>query len=167
MRQTALALLILLLLASPSLAQFDDVGSLDFPTSGSEEAQFYFLRGAAMLHSFGWKQAIEQFQKAQEIEPDFAMAYWGESLCYNHPLLGERDRSSPREVLARLGATPEERAAKAPTEREKGFLRAVEALFGEGEPGARRIAYMENMKRTYERFPEDPEVATGEPGGRR
>jgi len=112
MRPTTLALLILLLLASPCLAQFDEVGSLDFPTSGSEEAQFYFLRGAAMLHSFGWKQAIEQFQKAQEIEPDFAMAYWGESLCYNHPLLGERDRSSPREVLARLGATPEERAAR-------------------------------------------------------
>ena len=110
---------------------FDNVGSIDFPTSGGTEAQKRFLRGVAILHSFGWKQAIVEFQLAQELEPDFAMAYWGESLCYNHPLIGERDRESPREVLARLGDTPEERAAKAPTDREKGFLAAVEALFGE------------------------------------
>lgn len=161
MKNLALSLALLLLSSGlPLLGQFENVGSLDFPTSSlTKEAQHYFLRGAAMLHSFGWKQAIEQFRKAQEIEPDFAMAYWGESLCYNHPLLGERDRDSPRAVLARLGATPEERALKAPTDREKGFLDAVEALFGEGEPGARRIAYMETMKGLYERYPDDPEVA--------
>ena len=137
---------------------FDNVGSLDFPTSGGPEAQKHFLRGVAVLHSFGWKQAIAEFQMAQELEPDFAMAYWGESLCYNHPLFGERDRESPREVLARLGDTPEERAAKAPTDREKGFLAAVEVLFGEGSLSERRIAYMEAMERLYNAYPEDPEV---------
>ena len=77
-----------LLLRGPApAAQFDSVGSLDFPTSArSAEAQQYFLRGVAILHSFGWLQAIEQFRAAQEIEPDFALAYWGETLCYNHPL---------------------------------------------------------------------------------
>ena len=72
-----------------------DVGTLSFPTSGSPEAQESFLRGVAILHSFGYKQAIAEFQKAQELDPDFAMAYWGESFCYNHPLLGERDLDSP------------------------------------------------------------------------
>lgn len=137
---------------------FDNVGSLDFPTSGGAEAQKHFLRGVAILHSFGWKQAIVEFQKAQELEADFAMAYWGESLCYNHPLIGERDRESPREVLARLGDTPKERAAKAPTDREKGFLAAVEVLFGEGSLGERRIGYMGAMERLYNAYPEDPEV---------
>ena len=49
-----------LLLASPASAQFDSVGSLQFPTSArSAEAQHHFLRGVAIPYSFGWKHAIE------------------------------------------------------------------------------------------------------------
>ena len=61
--------------ATPAAAQFEFVGSLDFPTSTrSEEAQQRFLRGVAILHSFGWKQATEPFQAAQGLDPDFALA---------------------------------------------------------------------------------------------
>ena len=150
----------LLFVGAPAEAQFDSVGALDFQTSGSPQAQEHFLRGVAILHSFGWKQAIVEFQAAQRIEPDFAMAYWGESLCYNHPLFNEQDGESPRQVLARLAPTRTERLAKAPTEREKGFLEAVEILWGEGEWRDNRVAYMEAMDRLYERYPDDDEVAT-------
>ena len=146
--------------ARPAQAQFENVGSFEFPTSASGEAQQHFLRAAALLHSFGWLQAIEEFHAAQEIDPDFAMAYWGESLCYNHPLFNEQDGESPRQVLARLAPTRTERLAKAPTEREKGFLEAVEILWGEGEWRDNRVAYMEAMDRLYERYPDDDEVAT-------
>ena len=152
--------LTLLFVGTPAEAQLDSVGALDFPTSGSPEAQAHFLRGVSILHSFGWKQAIAEFQAAQRIEPDFAMAYWGESLCYNHPLFGEQDGESPREVLARLAPTRAARLAKAPTERERGFLEAVEVLWGEGEWRDNRVSYMEAMQRLYERYPDDDEVAT-------
>ena len=151
-----------ILLRGPApAAQFDSVGSLDFPTSArAAEAQQHFLRGVAILHSFGWKQAIEQFRAAQVIEPDFALAYWGETLCYNHPLFATApDDENPRAVLARLGATPRERAAKAPTPREKGFLQAVEALWAEGDYDERRVAYMHAMERLHRQFPADHEVA--------
>ncbi|MEE2635982.1 MAG: hypothetical protein VYE68_01960 [Acidobacteriota bacterium] len=153
--------LLTLFAAGRADAQFDSVGSLDFPTSGSPEAQQHFLRGVAILHSFGWKQAIEEFQAAQRLDPDFAMAYWGETLCYNHPLFGTGpDNENPRAVLRRLGETPEERLAKAPTDREKGFLQAVEILWAEGDYDDRRAAYMEAMLDLAERYPEDDEVAT-------
>ena len=158
-------LIVATLMAAPASAQFAAVGSLDFPTSArSEEAQRHFLRGVAILHSFGWKQAIEQFQAAQVIEPDFALAYWGETLCYNHPLFGGGpglDEENPRAALARLGDTLAERAAKAPTDRERGFLEAVEVLWGEeGSYDERRVGYMEAMGRLYERYSDDHEVAT-------
>ena len=148
------------LLASPASAQFESVGSLHFPTSArSAEAQEHFLRGVAILHSFGWEQAIEQFQAAQELEPDFAMAYWGETLCYNHPLFATSpDNDNPRAVLARLGSNRVARLATAPTDREKGFLSAVETLWGEGEYDDRRVAYMDAMRRLYARYPDDDEV---------
>ena len=153
--------LILASLATPPTAhaQFDDVGVITFPTSASGEAQEHFLRGVAILHSFGWKQAREQFHAAQAIDPDFAMAYWGESLAYNHPLVTNMNPDEPREALERLGATPEERLAKAPTEREKGFLRAVEILWGEGEHRDRAVSYMEAMGDMHRAYPDDPEIA--------
>ena len=155
----ALALLTALAPPPPAHAQFDDVGVIAFPTSATGEAQEHFLRGVAILHSFGWKQAREQFRAAQAIDPDFAMAYWGESLAYNHPLVTKMDPEEPRKALERLGATPEERIAKAPTEREKGFVRAVEILWGEGDHEERAVGYMEAMADLHEAYPDDPEVA--------
>ncbi len=157
----AAAALILASMASPpaAQAQFEDVGVITFPTSATGKAQEHFLRGVAILHSFGWKQAREQFHAAQEIDPDFAMAYWGESLAYNHPLVTNMNPEEPRAALKRLGATPEERLAKAPTEREKGLLGAVEILWGEGEHRDRAVGYMEAMADLHETYPEDSEIA--------
>ncbi len=164
MARLLLVALLVTCLASPLAAQLESVGNLRFETSASKDAQNHFLRGVAILHSFGWKQAIAEFQAAQKIEPDFALAYWGETLCYNHPLAPEQDGKTPREVLARLGASPEARLMKAPTAREKGFLRAVEALWAEGAQKddwrARRVAYMDEMARLHQEFPDDDEVTT-------
>lgn len=152
---------ICIVLFSYSIAadEMDGVGDITFPTSGSAQAQEHFLRGVATLHSFGWKQARTEFQRAQEIDPDFAMAYWGETLTYNHPLIGEWDLDTPKIVLGRLGETTEARLAKAPTARERGFLIAVEALFfGDGDTRARRTAYMNAMDSLHQRYPYDDEV---------
>ena len=141
-------------------AELAGLGSITFPTSATGPAQDRFLQGVTILHSFGWKQARAEFQAAQELDPDFAMAYWGESLCYNHPLISEWDRETPQTILRRLGATPEARLEKPKTDREQGFLAAVEALFfGDGDTVARRRAYMEEMRSLHEAYPEDEEAA--------
>ena len=160
MRYRMILLVALLGVTAPVSAQLENVGSLSFPTSAKPEAQRHFLRGVAILHSFGWKQAIAEFKLAQKVDPGFALAYWGETLCYNHPLSPEADSASPRAVLARLGTSPEARLAKASTPKEKGFLQAVEALWAEGEWRARRVAYMRAMERLHNQFPTDDEVTT-------
>ena len=96
-------------------AEHESIGTFDFPTSGSPQAQVHFELGVGYLHSFGFIQAQREFKLAQEIEPDFAMAYWGETFTYNHPFIGEWDAQSPMDTLNRLGATTEERLSKAPT----------------------------------------------------
>ena len=158
-RNAVLTAFLLAATAGQARAQFESVGVIDFPTSATGEVQDRFLRGVAILHSFGWLQAREQFHAAQELDPDFAMAYWGESLAYNHPLVSQMDATEPRKALERLAPTRAERLAKAPTDREKGFLNAVEILWGEGEHVERRVAYMEAMEQLHEDYPDDPEVA--------
>lgn len=160
MRRLLFCAVIALTLVAPAAAQLQDVGQISFPTSGSAAAQQHFLRGVAILHSFGWKQAIAEFQLAQKAQPGFAMAYWGETLCYNHPLNSQMDFKEPRAVLARLGPDRAARVAKAPTAREKGFVNAVEELWGEGDSRQRRLNYMNAMARLYAQFPGDDEVKT-------
>ena len=133
--------------------------ALWFPTSGSPQAQVHFVRGVALLHSFGYAAARAEFREAQELDPDFALAYWGESLSYNHPLQPERDPHSPRAALQRLAVTREQRLAKAPTPRERGFLAAAEALWmGAEDERTRRILHRDAMQRLHEEYPRDPEV---------
>ncbi len=45
------------------------VGDITFETSASSEAQKHFLRGVAILHSFGFEDAIDEFRKAQQLDP--------------------------------------------------------------------------------------------------
>jgi tetratricopeptide (TPR) repeat protein len=136
-------------------AALADLGDIEFPTSGSAEAQPHFLRGLLLLHSFEYRPALDAFGEARRIDPGFAMAYWGEAMALNHPIWGEQDTAGAREVLARLGATPAERQAKAPTEREKGYMAALEALYGDGDKASRDAAYSDAMGRLAARFPGD------------
>ncbi len=137
------------------------LGRLDFPTSAGPEAQAEFVRGMLLLHSFEYDDAAEAFRAAQATEPDFALAYWGEALTYNHPLWDQLDVEAGRGALARLAASPDARLAKAPTEREKDFLRAVENLFGgEGSRIERLARYRDEMRRVYEKYPGDLEAGS-------
>lgn len=145
--------------ATKTVAAEPILGDIYFPTSGSPKAQRHFLRGVLLLHNFEYDDAQTAFQKAQQVDPDFAMAYWGEAMTLNHPLWGEQDLDQARAVLARLGANEDARLAKAPTEREKGFLHAIHALYGEGDKVDRDRVYAERMRELSIRHPEDHEAA--------
>jgi tetratricopeptide (TPR) repeat protein len=136
-----------------------NLGAIRFENSGAKEAQEAFLRGVAAMHNFWYEEAAEAFQHAQEIDPGFALAYWGEALSYNHPLWSEQDIAAARAALSRFGKTRKERLDKTPTEREKMYLEAVEVLYGEGDKLARDLAYEKAMSRLTERYPEDDEAA--------
>src|SRR5262245_17910699 len=152
-RPIAIALALSALLAGPAVAQAPGVGQVRFANSGSPAAQQDFLTGLAQLHNFEYGPAAELFRKAQKTDPDFAMAYWGEAMTYNHAIWMEQDAAAARAVLQRLGPNPDARLAKAKTEREKDYLRALETLYGEGDKRARDLAYadaMEGVRRKYQ-----------------
>jgi tetratricopeptide (TPR) repeat protein len=144
-----------LILAQPARAATPAVGSVSFANSGSPAAQVDFLLGLAQLHNFQYTQAAAAFQRAQSIDPGFAMAYWGEAMTYNHAVWMQQDSAVARAVLARLAATPEARAAKAPAPREKAYLAAVEILYGDGDKYDRDRRYALAMERVHADYPDD------------
>ena len=143
--------------AQPTSAQ---LGQTEFPNSGTAEAQQPFLDGLLLLHSFEYEDARTSFKRARELDPGFAMAYWGEAMTHNHPLWLQEDLAAARQVLQDLGATPQLRLERAPTPREKAYLRAVERLYGEGDKLERDLAYAEAMRGVMEAFPDDLDAAS-------
>lgn len=153
MRSIAASLL-LLLVASAAFAQ-SDVGDVAFANSGAPAAQQSFVRGLALLHNFEYPYAAEAFRKAQELDPSFAMAYWGEAMTYTHPVWMQQNAEAARATLQRLGATPAARAAKAPTERERAYLATLDVLYGDGTKEERDFRYADAMAALHARFPDD------------
>jgi tetratricopeptide (TPR) repeat protein len=137
-----------------------ELGTIDFPTSGSAAAQPLFIKGVLLMHSFEYDDAREAFVEAQKADPGFAMAYWGEAMTFNHAVWQRTSPDLAKAALARLAATPDARRAKAPTEKEKDWLGAVEKLFGTGEKPGRDLAYADAMKRMHDKYPADDEITS-------
>ena len=135
-----------------AFAQTAQLGRIDFPTSGSREAQDNFLRGVAALHSFWYEEALEAFRSATKVDPDFAMGYWGEAMTYNHPIWLQQDIEAGRKALARIKDTSRLSA------REKALIDALRVLYGEGDKLARDLAYAEAMEKIYRDYPDDLEA---------
>ena len=144
---------VLLIAASTSIGQTNELGKVEFSTSGSEKAQAHFLRGLAALHSFWYEEALEAFRESTKAEPDFMMGYWGEAMAHNHPLWGEQDTPAARAVIAKMKDTPKLSA------RERAYLEAVKALYAEGEKTARDAAYSAAMEKVYRAYPDDLDAA--------
>ncbi len=140
--------------------QAQELGVISFPNSGAPAAQASFIEGVKELHSFQFDEAAVAFQKAVQIDPNFALAYWGEAMTYNHPLWSQVDVDKARQTLEKLAPTLEGRLAKAGTPKEKAFLEAVNQLFyTPGEKLVRDSAYSKAMAGMYQQWPDDHEVA--------
>lgn len=155
MRHATLALFLTGLILLPAHAQeithVDGLGSIYFPNSGAAEAQDDFIRGVLLLHSFEYWPAAEAFRAAQEKDPDFVMAYWGEAMTHNHPLWRAKNVNAASAIL--------EKMPTGGTDREKGYVAAVRALYAKGESKTDQdLAYMESMKLLHESYPDDDEA---------
>lgn len=125
------------------------------PTAATE-----FQAGLTALHNFEYEEANAAFARAQRIDPGFALAFWGEAMTYHQLLWQNEDVAAGRRVLQRLAATPEARAARAATDRDRGLLVAADALFGPGDAPSRRSAHAQALAALHQRFPDDPDVAS-------
>ena len=135
------------------------LGELSFPTSTkSDEAQMAFEQGMLLLHLFEYPFAREEFRRAQELDPEFAMAYWGEAMTFNHPIWDEQDLHAARAVLAALGATPDERIESTAAPRERGLIASLDVLYGHGSKAERDLNYMRTLELLAATFPEDHEI---------
>jgi len=136
------------------------LGTATFSTSTrSAAAQREFIRGLLLLHLFEYQEAAKAFVAAEKIDPDFAMAYWGEAMTFNHAVWNKVDVSAGQAALAKFGATPEARARRIADPRERAYMQAVEILYsGKGSKRERDVQYATAMQQLSEAYPKDDEA---------
>ena len=138
----------------------EGLGVIDFSNSGSPKAQVHFQNGILLLHSFEYEEARQEFLKAQQIDPSFVLAYWGEAMTHNHPLWRYQNKEKALAVLNKLGENRDARLEKASTEREKRYLATLEELYCKESKLKCDRRYALSMQKLYQRYPEDLEAAS-------
>lgn len=135
------------------------LGKVDFPVSCGVEAQRRFTLATSWLHSFEYDEAEKEYRAAIEADPACAMAYWGVAMSRFHPLWAA---PSLTDLETGKGALHQARRIKPKTERERAYIDALSAFYGDSgkhDHGARTTAYANAMERLHLTYPNDQEAA--------
>ena len=137
----------------------EKLGEVNFPVSCTADARHQFNRAVALLHSFWYDEAVKAFTAVGQTDPNCSMAYWGIAMSLWHSLW-----EAPDEPTLRRGREAVEKAKTLgpKTNRERDFINAIDAYYGEGgkrDNRTRAIAYEKEMEKLHLRYPDDQEAA--------
>jgi hypothetical protein len=134
------------------------LGKVSFPVSCAK-VQDDFNRAVALLHSFWYAEAEKAFTDITKKEPQCAMAYWGIAMSNYHPIWAP---PTPAELNRGRAAVEKAVSIGGKGEREKGYIAAIEAYYGDSDKldhRTRSLAYEKAMERLHLANPNDHEAA--------
>lgn len=126
------------------------------------EAQRFFDQGLNLMYGFNHEEAVRSFQKAAELDPECAMAWWGAGLALG-PNINDPDLDPNREKAAfdtAQKAVALESKASAP---EQAYVEALRKRYSD-DPKAdlKKFAadYSDAMRDLMHKYPNDLDAAT-------
>ena len=133
--------------------------SVKFETSCAAAVKDDFNKAVAVLHSFGFSEAINMFNGVLKKDPTCAMAYWGIALSqWNNPFAGIKNAQTVETVRATIEKA---KATGLPTPQERALIDAVVQLTTATDPGshlARITTYEAAMAKAAADYPNDKEI---------
>jgi tetratricopeptide (TPR) repeat protein len=138
------------------------LGDLHHPvTTNNPEAQKFFDQGMRLIYAFNHEEAAGSFQRAAELDPKMAMAYWGLAEAvgpnYNDPADPDRYKKA-HEAISKAG----ELSVNA-SPAEKAYIAAMALRFPADPAADHRLAaerYRNAMGDLVKEFPDDLDAAT-------
>jgi tetratricopeptide (TPR) repeat protein len=136
------------------------LGQVSFPASCAERSRQAMERGVALLHSFGYTEALHQFEAIAIDDPACAMAHWGIAMTQFQELWGNPERAQVKRG-AREMAKARKLARKKITPREQAYIDALSAFYQPRKASyqQRADAYEARMNELHRNFPDDVEGA--------
>jgi len=125
------------------------------------QAQAFFDQGLRLIYAFNHDEAARSFQRAAEIDPKLAMAYWGVAEAvgpnYNDPA------SQDRFAQAHTAIAKAETLAADASESDKAYIAALAKRFPADPKSDLRAAaeqFRDALREVVKRFPDDLDAAT-------
>jgi tetratricopeptide (TPR) repeat protein len=137
----------------------------------NEQAQTYFNQALTWTFSFNHDEAIRSYQKAADLDPNLAFAYWGIALCngphINNPVMDEPRAKAAWDALQKAKTLAAKGGA---TAQEQALITALAARYTDPshspipftfeERAPLDKAYADAMAKVYAQFPDDADIAT-------
>lgn len=142
---------------------FENLGDLHFPISTkNEKAQAFFDQGLRLTYAFNHAEAHRSFMEAARLDPNAAMAYWGQAYALgpniNDVFPDEERRMKSHEAIQKAMNLTSTSSAK-----EKAMIEALATRYTDDlsvELQDLNLAYMEAMTKVFNEYPEDADVLT-------
>jgi tetratricopeptide (TPR) repeat protein len=137
-------------------------GNAHHPVSTKNaQAQAFFDQGLRLIYAFNHDEAARSFQRAAQLDPKLAMAYWGVAEAvgpnYNDPA------SEDRFAQAHTAIAKAETLAADASESDKAYIAALAKRFPADPKSDMRAAAEQSrdaMRDVVKRFPDDLDAAT-------
>jgi tetratricopeptide (TPR) repeat protein len=138
------------------------LGNYKMPvTTSNSRAQQFFNQGIILYYGFNHFEAYRSFKEAARLDPQFAMAFWGQALSLGPNINMPMDPADSKTVYHAI--------QKAITlynglpQREKILINAVAKRYTDNPPSDRKPldeAYAKELAIAAKHFPEDPDINT-------
>src|SRR2546430_10169850 len=149
--------------ASPTGAlapRLQKLGNHAFPVSTKNpQAQLFMNQGLNLSYAFNHAEAGRAYREAERLDPNLAIAYWGEALALGPNINAPMDPAAePKalEIIQKAIALKPKASA-----REQALIDALAQRYsGRAEDRrARDVAYADAMRKVHLQFPDDQDIA--------
>ncbi|HEX3279827.1 MAG TPA: hypothetical protein VHR36_01235 [Pyrinomonadaceae bacterium] len=136
------------------------LGSHVFPVSTKNpQAQLFMNQGLNLSYAFNHAEAGRAYREAERLDPDLAIAYWGEALALGPNINAPMDPANEPKALAVIQKAISLKAKA--SARDQALIDALAQRYsGRAEDRkARDEAYANAMREVHLRFPDDQDIA--------
>src|SRR5438094_1730601 len=140
--------------------RLQNLGKHRFPvTTKNAQAQLFMNQGLNLSYAFNHAEAGRAYREAERLDPNLAIAYWGEALALGPNINAPMDPASEPKALAAIQKAVALKAKA--SAREQALIDALAQRYsGRAEDRrARDVAYADAMRKVHLQFPDDQDLA--------
>ena len=136
------------------------LGDHKFPVSTKNaQAQLFMNQGLNLSYAFNHAEAGRAYREAERLDPNLAIAFWGEALALGPNINAPMDPTAEPKALEAIQKAIALKAKASP--REQALIDALKFRYN-GRAQDRRgndVAYADAMRRVHLQFPDDDDIS--------
>lgn len=141
---------------------FDNLGDYEYRiTTNNKKAQIFFNQGLKLGYAFNHSESHRSFLEASRLDPNCAMAYWGQAYVLG-PNINDQLPDSERRIKSFEAVQKAKKLGSSATLKEQALINALTFRYSKDSVNIATLnmAYMLEMEKVMKAFPNDPDILT-------